>query len=396
MQGHSKLYFALATLAGVLLVVVFANQAQPAALTSPLGLIQGDLRQDGKRVEFTVDTARPVDTGTLDPLPDFSEGSSRYLCLELSADSGSRGSRVCAGPDNQVGIIPEGSPDGKPATVEAELLQPQSGRLTVRFGFRELDLDPGSYRFRFLTSDGSCSGKPDDRCVDSIPEGQAASFNLRIPALVGCTGAGNSQEVRHGPRGQKAVALTFDDGPGVSTGDILRVLRKKRVDATFFLLGSMISEDTEAVKQIPRQGSEVANHSTAHQARPGQADLENTNRLVEEASGVTPCTYRPPYGDVNGEVVAAARSAGLDTVLWDVDTNDWQGSTTIDSILENVKSNTQNGSIILMHDGGDQPRPKTVELLPRLIDLLRDEGYALVTVSELLGNDITWEPLGRP
>lgn len=396
MPGQRKLYFALAALAGMLLVVVFANQAQPAALTSPLGLIQGDLRQDGKRVEFTVDTARPVDTQALDDLPDFSDGSSRYVCLELIADSGPRGARVCAGPGNRVGIVPLGTPDRKPSTVDAELLQPQSGRLTVRFGFRELDLSPGSYRFRFMTSDGSCGGKPDERCADSIPAGEGASFNLRVPALVGCRGVGNRQEVRHGPRNQKAVALTFDDGPGASTRDILRILRRKRVDATFFLLGSMISQDPEAVRQIPRQGSEVANHSTAHQARPGQADLENTNRIVEEVSSVTPCTYRPPYGDVNGEVVAAARAAGLDTVLWDVDTNDWQGSTTTDSILDNVKANTQNGSIILMHDGGDQPRPKTVELLPRLIDLLREEGYALVTVSELLGNDITWEPLGRP
>lgn len=395
MTSRSKLYFILAAVGCALIAVIFATRAQPAALTSPLALRQGEVRQEARLVEFTVRTPKRVDPGTLEPLPDTTSGKSRYLCLEMERIEGESGARVCLGPDNVVGRTPMDGSEGEPTEVSVELDQPEPGVTTVRIPFSDLDLTPGKYRFRFVSSDGSCGGSPGDGCVDRIPDGDGAEFNLRVPALVKCEGA-QGQEFRHGPREDQAVALTFDDGPGASTRDILRVLRQKRVDATFYLLGSMISQDEEAVKMIPRQGSEVANHSTRHDARPGQADLENTNQLIEDATGVRPCTFRPPYGETDANVVSGAKAAGLDTVLWDVDTQDWQSSSTVDSIVENVKANTQNGSIILMHDGGDSPRPKTVEVLPKIIDALRDEGYSFVTVSELLGNNITWKPLGKP
>lgn len=395
MTSRSKVYFILAGLGCALLAVVFATRAQPAALTSPLALRQGELRQVARDVEFTVHTASPVGLASLDPLPDTGAGKSRYLCLEMERIEGESGARICLGSGNEVGVTPIDGSEGKPGPVEAQVTQPQPGESTVRLPLGRIDLSPGEYEFRFVSSDGSCGSEPGDGCVDAIPDDGSAEFNLRVPALVKCEGA-QGQEVRYGPRDEPDVALTFDDGPGASTRDILRILRQKRVDATFYLLGSMISQDEEAVRQIPRQGSEVANHSTKHDARPPQADLENTNRLIEDATGVKPCTFRPPYGEVDANVVAGAKAAGLDTVLWDVDTQDWQSSSTVDSIVENVTSNTGNGSIILMHDGGDQPRPKTVEVLPKLIDALREEGFNFVTVSELLGNDITWKPLGKP
>lgn len=395
MLPHSKLYFALAGLGCMLAAVILASQGQPAAITSPLAIHAGELRQDAQRVEFTVKTADPVDVAALDSRPDRDDGKSRYLCLELSATAGPGGARVCPGPGNLVGITPFGPDSGEPAEAEAEILRPAGDELTVRFSYGLLDLDPGRYRFRFVSSDGSCGNRPDDGCVDSIPQGDGSGFNLRVPALVACENAGGL-EARNGPRDRREVALTFDDGPGASTADILEVLREKRAVATFFLLGSMIERDPEAVRQIPRQGSEVANHSTSHQARPPQSDMENASREIEAASGVDPCAFRPPYGAVDPTVVASAKAAGLDTVLWDVDTDDWQSRSTSEGILANVRENTQNGSIILMHDGGDQPRPKTVEVLPKIIDLLREEGFSLVTVSQLLGSDITWEPLGDP
>lgn len=395
MTPRSKLYFALAGLGCLLAAVILASQPQPAAITSPLAIHKGNLRQDGQRVEFTVKTARPVDVASLDGLPGMEDGRSRYLCLELRSATGPRGARICAGPGDRAGITPLGPGAGKPAEVEAEFLHPAGDELTVRFSYGLLDLDPGRYRFRFVSSDGGCGSEPGNGCVDSIPDGDGAEFNLRVPALVACGTAGG-REVRYGPRDRREVAITFDDGPGSSTADILEVLRRKRTVATFFLLGAMIKRDPEAVRQIPRQGSEVANHSTAHAARPPQSDIENANREIQSASGVEPCAFRPPYGAVDPTVVASAKAAGLDTVLWDVDTDDWQSWSTSEGILANVRENTQNGSIILMHDGGDRPRPKTVEVLPKIIDLLREEGFSLVTVSQLLGSDITWEPLGKP
>ncbi len=80
----------------------------------------------------------------------------------------------------------------------------------------------------------------------------------------------------------------------------------------------------------------------------------------------------------------------MNTVLWDVDTEDWTDLSSVDSVVAGTMANAQPGSIILMHDGGDAVREKTIESLPLIIDELRSEGYSFVTVSELLGNRIEW------
>jgi peptidoglycan/xylan/chitin deacetylase (PgdA/CDA1 family) len=80
----------------------------------------------------------------------------------------------------------------------------------------------------------------------------------------------------------------------------------------------------------------------------------------------------------------------MNTVLWDIDTEDWTDGASVDSIVEGAKLNARPGSIILLHDGGDARREKTIDALPGIIDELRGEGYRFVTVSELLGNEIKW------
>ena len=398
MSARGKLYFILAGLAGAALAVVFATQAQPAALSSPLALRQGEVRQVERSLEFSLHTAAPIELAGLDPEPDPGDPGSRYICLEMEGeDSGqdeeAPGERICAGGStNEVGVT---TIAGEPAKVaadgrlEASVERPEPDQLKITIPLSELGLPAEAYRFRFVSSDGSCDSEPDQGCVDRLPEGGEGDFEILTPIMAGCTGAGGVQ-LRYGPRDRKMVALTFDDGPSVSTPGILEILREKRADGTFFMLGEAVERNPELARQIVLQGSEVANHSMKHDSFPTSADLEATNDTVEDATGVRPCSFRPPYGQVDTALTRRAGKEQMNTVLWDVDTEDWTDGSSVESVVAGTMSNAQPGSIILMHDGGDAVREKTIESLPLIIDELRSEGYSFVTVSELLGNQIEW------
>jgi peptidoglycan/xylan/chitin deacetylase (PgdA/CDA1 family) len=403
MNPRGKLYFIVAGLIGGVLAIVFANQAQPAAVTSPLALRQGEVRQVDRSLEFTVHTAAPVTLGELELQPDLASGTSRYICLEMTRKSaepgGGSGELICAGgSENSVGVTPTG--EQGPAVAEdgalaASVERPGPDVVKITIPLSELGLPKADYAFNFISSDGSCGPTPGEGCVDRLPEDGSSDFVLQTPVMAGCSGADGVQ-LRYGPRDQKEVALSFDDGPGVSTPEILEVLDEKRADGTFFMLGEAVKRNADLARQITLQGSEVASHSMKHDAFPTGADLRSTNDVIEQATGMRPCSFRPPYGDVDGPLTRRAAAQDMNTVLWDVDTEDWADWSSVDSVVEGTKANAQPGSIILMHDGGDARRDKTIEALPRIIDELRAEGYSFVTVSELLGNRIDWAVPGSP
>ncbi len=398
MSARGKLYFILAGLAGTILAVVFATQAQPAALNSPLALRQGEVRQVDRSLQFSVHTAAPIELAGLDPQPDVNDAQARYVCLEMELEStgeGEEGSgeRICAGASgNEVGVT---TIAGEPAAVaedgalEASIDRPEPDQLSITIPLSELGLPTEAHRFRFVTSDGSCDGAPDESCVDRLPEDGEGDFDIRTPVMASCTGTDGVQ-LRYGPRDRKKVALTFDDGPSVSTPAILEILEEKRADGTFFMLGEAVERNPELARQITLQGSEVANHSMKHDSFPTAADIRATNDVVEDASGLRPCSFRPPYGRVDAPLTRRASDQGMNTVLWDVDTEDWTDWSSVESVAAGTMANAQPGSIILMHDGGDAVREKTIESLPLIIDGLRAQGYSFVTVSELLGNRIEW------
>jgi peptidoglycan/xylan/chitin deacetylase (PgdA/CDA1 family) len=398
MSARGKLYFILAGLAGAALAVAFAAQAQPAALTSSLALRQGEVGQIQRSLQFSVHTAEAVERTALDPQPDTGDPAATYICLEMqqeASDDGENGygERMCVGSsESQVGVRALAGPPADVAengSLEATVEQPQADQITVTIPLAELGLPAGDYRFRFISSDGSCGSEPDDGCVDSLPEGEAGSFEIRTAVMTAC-GDVDGIQLRYGPRDEKKVALTFDDGPSVSTPEILEILDRKRADGTFFMLGEAVEQNPDLARQIVLQGSEVANHSMKHDSFPTSADLDQTNDVVEQASGLRPCSFRPPYGNVDTPLTTRASREGMNTVLWDVDTEDWTDGSSVESVVAGTLANAQPGSIILMHDGGDSRRDKTIDSLPLIIDGLRAEGYSFVTVSELLGNEIEW------
>jgi peptidoglycan/xylan/chitin deacetylase (PgdA/CDA1 family) len=185
--------------------------------------------------------------------------------------------------------------------------------------------------------------------------------------------------------GQIAVALTFDDGPSEWTSKVFAALQARGATGTFFFLGRNVSGRGALVDQARSLGFEVETHSYSHTdltKLSGDAARSDISKGIQAIGSAK--FLRPPYGSYNAMVAAQAGSLGLRLALWNVDTLDWQ-SKNADAILTKVKEQTRAGSIILMHDGGGD-RSATVAALPRVIDWLLAQGYALTTVSRLTGS----------
>lgn len=193
---------------------------------------------------------------------------------------------------------------------------------------------------------------------------------------------------RHGLRELREVALTFDDGPGPHTAEILDVLEVFDAKATFYVVGEGVPGNEDLVRRVVTAGHELGNHSMTHTELAGRPfaayhEIRMTNAVLRRSTGYTPRVFRPPYGTISHSVVVAARLAGLTTVAWDVDSDDWS-SPGVDVITETVLGSVQGGSIVLLHDGRG-PRGQTLAALPRIAEGLLQDGYRLVTTSQVLG-----------
>lgn len=198
--------------------------------------------------------------------------------------------------------------------------------------------------------------------------------------------------LRASSSGGRRVALTFDDVPDPRyTPLVLNVLKRKRVRATFFVVGSRAAKHPGLVRRIVDEGHAVGNHTYSHPELPklslGQVkrEIERTGAEIKETAGFEPAMIRPPYGDIRPTQLDWARSRGYTVVNWDVDSQDWRQIPS-GVVLRNALRGLRPGSIILMHAGGGtgQNLFGTVNALPHLIDQLRAKGYELVTVPELL------------
>lgn len=201
--------------------------------------------------------------------------------------------------------------------------------------------------------------------------------------------------VTNGPRTAPLVALTFDDGPDTTfTPQILDILERTGTPASFYVIGERADALPQSVQRMARIG-EVGNHAyedthlDLRQLRPEVVlrTISRTHDTITRITGRPPRTFRPPFGFYNALVLSTAQRFGYQTVLWDVDSQDWQ-SLSAQQILENVLPRVQNGSIILMHSGTTLPGEDltgTVIALPSIIDDLRNRGFELVTVAQMLG-----------
>jgi cellulose synthase/poly-beta-1,6-N-acetylglucosamine synthase-like glycosyltransferase/peptidoglycan/xylan/chitin deacetylase (PgdA/CDA1 family) len=201
----------------------------------------------------------------------------------------------------------------------------------------------------------------------------------------------------------RKLALTFDDGPDPEwTPDILRILKEKKVPATFFMIGSNMEAHPGLVQRVMADGHEVGNHTYTH---PNLADtpeaavrleLNATQRLFQALTGRSMVFFRSPYlsdaspSDADEiEPIKQAQALGYIEVTANLDTLDWE-PLTVDQMQAQVFGALHNrnpdlrGNVVLMHDSGGD-RSKTLILLPRLIDALRAQGYSFVPLSQLAG-----------
>ncbi len=180
------------------------------------------------------------------------------------------------------------------------------------------------------------------------------------------------------------AALTFDDGPSAATTPlILDLLEQYHISASFFLIGRNIGEDNyEVIQRMVNLGCEVNSHTWSHKdltkltVEEIQAEINKASDAIYAAAGIRPALVRPPYGSINDTVRSAV---GVPMIRWSVDTMDWS-SKDPEAILEEVQNNAFDGCIILMHDIYDT----TVEASKQVIPWLLEQGYQLVTVSQLM------------
>ena len=226
---------------------------------------------------------------------------------------------------------------------------------------------------------------------DPVPTTISEPPAVAVPVAQPCPNAGGGV-LRTAPHqdGQRTVALTFDDGPGDWTDEVLAVLAHEHVKATFFVVGREAAAAPDQVRQLYAAGHAVENHSWSHPAAGSSgrwnsrmigSQIRRTNTQLAAATGQGPCYFRPPQGVVPG-AERPARAAGLTIALWSVDTRDWatRGKKAADVIRTRARSGLdQPNPIVLLHDGGGDRRA-TVAALPGIIDDYRQHGYTFVTL----------------
>ncbi|MBE5958873.1 MAG: polysaccharide deacetylase family protein [Lachnospiraceae bacterium] len=184
------------------------------------------------------------------------------------------------------------------------------------------------------------------------------------------------------------IALSFDAAWGnQDTKTILSILKDNNVKATFFVTGGWVSEYPDDVKAIYESGNDIGNHTENHKQMSLLSEEEISNELgsvtkkVKELTGYKMTLFRPPYGDYNNRVISTAKYNGYYSIQWSVDSLDWKNYG-CDNIIDTVinHKNLKNGAIILMHNGGKY----TAKALPQLINKLKEAGFELVLISDLI------------
>ena len=222
---------------------------------------------------------------------------------------------------------------------------------------------------------GKVSGKTADRGV--------------VKEVVDCVVA--CQSVTPDAKNKKYVALTFDEGPSARTEDLLDILKEKGAKATFFVQGDRTESNPSAVKAIAAAGMELGTNGYSDQNLSGLSGEELRSQItrgfdaIEQAGGGSTTALRPPYASLSQENWAQAMDVFGAAVTWNVDSGDWllKGA---QSVIDNVLGSAKNGNIVLLTDN-DATADQAVEALPKIIDGLQEEGFTLVTLSELIATD---------
>lgn len=197
----------------------------------------------------------------------------------------------------------------------------------------------------------------------------------------------------------KVVALTFDDGPWGTTSELLDLLKKYDVKATFFTIGNQIADQPKTMEKMAAAGHQIATHSWDHAGSGGGNGVDMTRQTPEKQieevqkgqQAITDATgkeaskaFRSPGGNYQGDIIWNLQPYVTSEIGWNIDTEDWR-KPGAETIAENIMA-AKPGDIILMHDGGGD-RTQTIEALKVALPYLKEKGFKFVTIDELLAYD---------
>lgn len=208
------------------------------------------------------------------------------------------------------------------------------------------------------------------------------------PDLTGLPYEVLAQEVVRGSPDIPAVAFTLDGGAiAAFTSEILQTLREHNVRITIFITGQFAERHPELVLEMIADGHEIGNHSYAHPDFTElsddaiRAELTRTEEIISNVTGITTKPwFRFPFGARNHHIRRVVAHEGYQSIYWTIDTIDWRADATPALIKQRIRDRLQNGVIILAHLGSRH----TVDALPDILTELKEQGYRIVKVSELL------------
>ncbi len=190
--------------------------------------------------------------------------------------------------------------------------------------------------------------------------------------------------VKRGKAKDRTMALTFDDGPHSRySRDILDILRKENIKATFFVTGKEAEKCPEILNLMFHDGHEVCNHSYSHERNTGINDIKKGARVIKDIIGKEAKFFRPPWGKITPAGLWYALSNNVKIILWSLDSRDWDLKTAKELIEYVKKSEVRPGEIVLFHED----YAHTQEALPEIISDLKSKGFTFATVGELLGGE---------
>lgn len=215
--------------------------------------------------------------------------------------------------------------------------------------------------------------------MTSKGEGLASVFNVQEKLL----------PIYSVGREDKTIAISFDAAWGDEfTQEILDILKKEDIKTTFFLVGMWVDKYPDQVQAIADAGHEIGNHSSSHpdmtklDKNKMKEEINSTNEKISKYKELDAFLFRPPFGAYNNDLIKTVEELGGYTIQWDVDSLDWKNEGA-EQIVNRVVSNVKPGSIVLFHNNAEY----TTQALPTIIKELKDQGYTIVPVSELIYKD---------
>lgn len=233
----------------------------------------------------------------------------------------------------------------------------------------------------YFTKDGS-QGGTDLIGFTGDPSAGVPPCTTNVPPV-------SATEISIGNTSEPGVALTFDAGGDVAPAStILSILNNRGVHASWFFTGQWAQQNPQILLGVTQHGYQIGNHTMTHAdlttipAEDMCRQLNQADQVISSISGrpTTRPYFRPPNGARNDSVRQTAARLGYRTVIWTIDTLDWQADSTPERILSIIQSRLTNGAIILMHAGSSSE----AAALDRVITLLQNKGYALKTLDEIL------------